>query len=555
MQTKQIMTKTAVAVAFALSAGCASQQTSGSSQVAPTSQQSAPSSQVAPADQTAPASQQGASQQVVPEAEVAMDDTRSADLDAREAALNARDAAGATASCSAEAPTAACANMPAASGNELLPPAKPGECYARIWVPATYRSVSEKLVASEASERIEVIPAVYEWTTETVEVSAPSSRLVTTPAVYGTETETILVSDASTTWRRSLGKNAALAGSGLLEFARAHGADIDSATPGMCFHEHTIPATFTTESDQVLVSEASESVSVTPATYTNVQKTITVSEASTKIVQVPAVYKTVSEKILVKAAHTVWKKGTGPIQRIDSATGEIMCLIEVPAEYKTVTKQVVVTPATTRTIDIPAVTKTISVREQATAASEQRTPIAAKYKTVSRRVKASEADVVWHEIHNTDHSSATRTGQQVCLTETPAVYKTVSKRVVKTPASSHEVVIPGTSKTVKVQRLATPASERRIVIPETYKTVSRQELVKDGYMQWRSILCETNTTRARISQIQRALKTAGYNPGPIDGVVGSATIRAVNAFQKSKGLPVDKYLNVETIKALGVSVK
>lgn len=549
METKKIMTKTALAVAFALSAGCASQQTSGSSQVAPAEQS-------APASQTAPASQ-GASQQVAPAADATMDDSRSADLDSREAALNAREAAMAnsgTTSCTAEAPAAACADM-STGGNELLPPAKPGECYARVWIPATYRSVSEKMTATEASARIEVVPAVYEWATETVEVSGASSRLVTTPAVYGTESETILVSDASTTWRRALGKNAALAGSGLLEFARAHGADIDSATPGMCFHEHTIPATYTTKSDEVLVSEASESVAIVPATYQNVQKTITVQEASTRLVQIPATYKTVSEQVLVKAAHTIWKKGTGPIQRIDSTTGEIMCLVEVPAEYKTVTKQVVVTPASTKTIDIPAVTKTISVREQATAASENRTPIAAKYKTVSRRVKASDAGVVWHEIHNTDHPTSSRTGQQVCLTEAPAVYKTVSKRVVKTAASSHEVSIPAVSKTVKVQRLVTPASERSIEIPATYKTVSRQELVKDGYMQWRSILCETNTTRSRISQIQRALKAQGYNPGSIDGVIGSATMRAVNAFQKSEGLPVDKYLNVETIKALGVSVK
>ena len=518
METKQLMTKTAIAVAFALSTGCASQQMTTEAAVVDTAVDA--SSEVADAAAG-----------------------RSASLDAREAALSEREAN------LAASKTSAMDN----SANTLLPPAKAGECYARVWVPAAYRSVSEKLIASEASERVEVIPAKYEWAAETVEVSAASSKLVTTPAVYGSTSERILVSDANTTWRRALGQKSALAGTGLLEFAKAHGADLDSARPGMCFHEHTIPATFKTESEKVLVSEASESVAVVPATYRTTQKTITVTEASTRIVQVPATYKTVSEKVLVKAAHTIWKKGTGPVQRIDSSTGEIMCLIEVPAEYKTVTRKVVATPATTKTVNIPAVTKTISVREEATAAAENRTPIPAKYKTVTNRVKASEASVTWHEIHNKEHPTTTRTGQQVCLTEAPAVYKTVTKRVVKTPASSRSIVIPAVSKTVKVQRLASPASERRIAIPATYKNVSRQELVKDGYMQWRSILCETNTTPARISQIQRALKTAGHNPGPIDGVVGASTIRAVNAFQKSKGLPVDKYLNVETIKALGVS--
>ena len=70
----------------------------------------------------------------------------------------------------------------------------------------------------------------------------------------------------------------------------------------------------------------------------------------------------------------VWKKGTGPIQRIDESTGEIMCLVEVPATYKTISKEVLVSPATTRTVEIPAVYKTVSVRQEVSAASESRTP-------------------------------------------------------------------------------------------------------------------------------------------------------------------------------------
>ena len=54
--------------------------------------------------------------------------------------------------------------------------------------------------------------------------------------------------------------------------------------------------------------------------------------ASTRLETVPAQYETVTEEVLVRPAYTTWKKGTGPIQRIDQATGEIMCLVEVPAE-------------------------------------------------------------------------------------------------------------------------------------------------------------------------------------------------------------------------------
>ena len=47
--------------------------------------------------------------------------------------------------------------------------------------------------------------------------------------------------------------------------------------------------------------------------------------------------------------------------------------------------------------------------------------------------------------------------------------------------------------------------------------------------------------------------SAGFNPGPVNGELRAATMQAVNAYQQSKGLPVDGYLNLETVKSLGVS--
>ena len=72
-------------------------------------------------------------------------------------------------------------------------------------------------------------------------------------------------------------------------------------------------------------------------------------------------------------------------------------------------------------------------------------------------------------------------------------------------------------------------------------------------MEWRSILCETNMTASRIEDIQTALKDKGFDPGNIDGVIGYDTMTAVNAFQRNNELPIDKYLNIQTIEALGVS--
>ena len=42
-----------------------------------------------------------------------------------------------------------------------------------------------------------------------------------------------------------------------------------------------------------------------------------------------------------------------------------------------------------------------------------------------------------------------------------------------------------------------------------------------------------------VAQIQGALRTLGFNPGPIDGVMGPRTQRAIRDFQRSRGLVAD----------------
>lgn len=472
-------------------------------------------------------------------------DRRQAELDAREARLRAAELEGGR---------VANTNNLSPSGDLLPPNAAPGECYARVWVDAEYKTIDEQVVAREASKKIDVIPASYETIEETVLVKAASSRIKTIPAVYGTEEERVKVRDGQLVWRVGLNGQDAPASQALLAAAGSQ-IDLKSAVVGMCFHEHYVPATYETVSEQILVKAATEEVSVADAQYQMVEKRILVREASTKLIQIPAEYDTVEEQVIDKPAHTIWKKGTGPIQKIDEATGEIMCLVDVPATYKTVKRTVLRSPARTETVEIPAEYDTVQVRELVSAASEQRTAVPAVYDTFDKQVLKQEAGFVWHEISNTDHPTTTRTGNKVCLTETPPAYKTVTRTVVSKPAESVEVEIPAEYNTVKVTKLVSAAREEVTQIPAEYKTITRRELVNDGYMAWRSILCETNMTRQRIADIQQALIEKGYNIGTTgaDGVIGVSTIQAVNAFQRDNDLPVDRYLNIKTIEALGVS--
>ena len=57
-------------------------------------------------------------------------------------------------------------------------------------------------------------------------------------------------------------------------------------------------------------------------------------------------------------------------------------------------------------------------------------------------------------------------------------------------------------------------------------------------------------SRGQIRAAQSALKGLGYDPGPIDGVMGPRTARAASAFQRSQGLPATGRLTPDTLGRL-----
>lgn len=270
--------------------------------------------------------------------------------------------------------------------NELFPPnAKPGHCYARMLIPAKYKTTQETVLVSEASETIKVIPAQFQTVTEKVLVKEASSRIETVPATYKKVTENI----------------------------------ID-------------------------VPETVKLVPV-PATYKNVTERVLVKPATVKKIPVAAEYKTVTERVLDKPAHTVWKKGAGFAGNaiktdVDRSTGEIMCLVEVPATYKTVEKRVLVSQATTKTVEIPAEYKTITRTVVDSPATTRKVVIPAKYKTVTRNVidkPAFESTVSIPAEYKTVSVVKEVSPVKEVRNEIPAVYDQVAKR---TKISDEELV-------------------------------------------------------------------------------------------------------------------
>lgn len=432
-----------------------------------------------------------------------------------------------------------------------LPNAKPGECYAKVIVPAQYKTETQEVVVKEASEKINIVPSKYEWGAEKVLVKETSKKVIPVAAVYGKVTERIEVSPARKFWTTSLKKGSSPASPSVLDAAVKGGINLEAAAAGQCYLEHYVSAKYETKSEKVLVKEASEKVEIIPAKYEIVEQKVLIKDASKKVIEVPAVFETVTEKVLIEPAKTIWKKGRGLAQRIDNTTGEIMCLVEVPAKYKTVTKRIIKTPATTKVVEIPAKYTMQKVRKLVAPAQEKRISIPEEYTTVTKRAKVADAAFAWHDGKNQDHSATTRTGNKICLKSVPAKYKVVTKRVVKTPATVKTVEIPAEYKTVKVRKLVSPAKENRIVIPARKQMVTKRIKVGDERMEWRQVLCETNMTKGIMTSIQRALLKAGFNPGPIDGRIGSSTLRAIDAFQQKNNIERGG-ITLDTLKALGV---
>jgi len=56
-----------------------------------------------------------------------------------------------------------------------------------------------------------------------------------------------------------------------------------------------------------------------------------------------------------------------------------------------------------------------------------------------------------------------------------------------------------------------------------------------------------------VVQVQRRLASAGFYSGPIDGVMGRGTRRAIRAFERSHGLPVDGTIHRRLLATMGLA--
>lgn len=276
--------------------------------------------------------------------------------------------------------------------------------------------------------------------------------------------------------------------------------------------QEVIPAVYETVKERVEIKPASTRLESVPAVFEEVTERVVTKPATTKAIEVPAVYEDVVTKKLVREAYTTWKPGTASnIQKIDEKTGEIFCLVEVPAEYQDVTTRVLKTPASIRYDEVPAEYGTLT-------------------KTVLKTPETTRSVTVPAEFAERDVTKLVKPAQTITKT-VPVDYMR------------------------EIMTEVTPATEKRVPVAAEYAEVEQQVLVSPAKEYCTQVLCDVNATSDKATEIQNKLQAAGFYTGPIDGILGSVTYKAVADFQKAKGLSQDGYLTAETLNALGVGLK
>ncbi len=430
-----------------------------------------------------------------------------------------------------------------------LPNAKPGECYAKVIVPAEYELRPTEIEVEPEQEQVELVKATFDTEEKEVEIKPAYTKLKSIAPSFRIEEETVVLEEARIEWVTSLEENGIPASPALLVAAKTNGVAIDGATPGQCFREYFSPADFEQKEKQVKIKDEVEVIKIIEAEFEDGSEDVVVKEAYMVKTLIPAVYDTTEEKIEIEPAQAIWQKGEGLNERIDNTTGEIMCLVQIPAKYQTITKKVLKSAEQIEAAEVAAETSVVVVKKLVTDATQEKEIVEAEYTTVTTRSKVANASFTWRMAE--EEGEGTYTGLQICFKEHPEVTQVIKKEVLEESAFVEEENVAAETQTVQIQKVATEPEVKRTTIEAVTKTIEKRAKTVDERLEWRRILCKTNMTQGMNKKIQQALKDAGYYSGPVDGSIGRGTMNSVKKYQKEKDLPRGG-LTIKTLEELGL---
>ncbi|SHJ02073.1 OmpA family protein [Algibacter luteus] len=200
---------------------------------------------------------------------------------------------------------------------------EPGKCYVKCITKDEFNEVTETIEVYPSYTKLEVVPATYKTVEDRVLIKEASKKFVYVPAVY----ETVDVPYTKKDGRGDLKVNPASFATNSRTF------EVYPETSGWEYKETACDSP--NKEDCMVACYVGYPAQFKDVSFTTLAKDATVSNSP--VGEVGGTYK----KRVVKTPAT-------------------MTEIEIPAEYGTITRQVVASPATTRSITVPAKTQTIT---------------------------------------------------------------------------------------------------------------------------------------------------------------------------------------------------
>ena len=299
----------------------------------------------------------------------------------------------------------------------------------------------------------------------------------------------------------------------------------------------TVPASFSTLTEEVVVANASQRLEVVPAVYETQTFDVVTQEASQRLEKMASRTETQTETVVVKEASQRLEivPAVYETQSFDVVTQSASNKLEmVPASYETQDVTVVTKEASQRLEVVPAQygTETIAYKKKEYGTSLKVVP--ASFSSNYQVIEIKPATAKW-EMSDTPAadcaSSDPNDCRYWCYKSVPAQNITVNttdlqadasvvrtpdcdntnsnpdsgcgmssytRKIVVTPATTRVVDIPQETKTVKKTVMVTPPSSRVIDIPEVRKTMNRVVMVTPPTTRVVEIPQETKTVTRTV---------------------------------------------------------
>ena len=410
--------------------------------------------------------------------------------------------------------------------------------------PPEYTTIKRKILIRPASVKKVPTPPVYETVSEQVLVEPERKELRVVPAVYETYTEQIEIKPAS--------KKIILKTSGV-----GKGGDLSAI--GTVLPYVINPASFSIDRVPLEYDTKEETTMIRPATSKWIYKENAKSCLSMDpkdcmqmtLVDIPAAYQTVMVKTpkTCPEGYLPSSDGTGldapkdciritPIPATYGTAAPSPSFVEetIPAEYMTIEKQRLVTPVTVEEVITPAKYKTITKQVLKKEAGFEEIKAPAEYQSIDIKVRKGLDLLDGFEWSDYGIIQTVAASTDPINIESPEIYTNWATAGCPTGFKYDE---------------ESYACKRNLVIPAEYRTVTKRTIKKKGgFSEWKEVVCPGKISNA-IEQVQKALIKKGFDPGPVDNILGPKTRAALIQFQEENNLPHGN-LDLETMAKLGI---